>query len=189
MLIRLSTESECLIEQRQGALDDARQASEAKVMLADVELIHSFPTAFLATCDIVSGFDQRFLTSEEHALFSTLDGSSRRRKEEWIAGRRAAHLALTQMGVNNCSVLKADNGAPILKGPDADKAQVTISHGKYCAVAMAQSTRSQWKHVGIDLVDASDLKRIQRISKRVLTPNEQKLCAENPMSYLIAWGR
>jgi phosphopantetheinyl transferase (holo-ACP synthase) len=86
------------------------------------------------------------------------------------------------------SVLRAASGAPRLEGPGAADLHVAITHGRRTAAAIATRRDARWPSVGIDLVDAEDAARLERIADRVLKPCERALLARDPAVLLLAWG-
>lgn len=143
--------------------------------------------AHFAVVEIAGPIDESRLTPAERALFAALPGEGRRRRE-WFAGRMAARAALRACGAGAASILRAESGAPRLSGPHAEQAFVAITHGQTRAAAVATRADGRWPSVGVDLVDATDLPRIQRIAKRVLKPAELALAAEGEERLLLAWG-
>ena len=130
--------------------------------------------------------DPNLLTDDERPLFDALATPSRR--AEWWAGRMAARGALRAVGAGAASVLRAPNGAPLLYGPHAAQATVAITHGRRWAGAVAARVDGPTAHVGLDLVDAEDLPRVDRVAPRNFTPLERAHMSRDPRVGLLAWA-
>lgn len=151
----------------------------------EAEPVPSLPGAYLAFAPFAEP-DPELLTAPERALFETFTG--RKRRTEWFAGRLAARAALRCTGAGAVSILRADNGAPRLEGPHADQVELAITHGHGLAAAVATRKDAAFPHVGVDLVDASDQPRVEKIAYRVLKDHERDLCAEAPDLMRVCWG-
>lgn len=145
--------------------------------------IPGFPDAAWAITPI--GAQQPdFLSEEERELYASY--TLERRREEWLAGRAAAHAALGVLDAHGLSVLRDPEGAPVLHGPRASRFEVAITHGKTTAAAVAAP--GDGRGLGLDWVDAADRVRLQRLADRVLKPREHELVAHAPDALLVAWG-
>lgn len=147
--------------------------------------VPGFPGAAWAVTEIADR-SPAFLSSAERTLFATMDAPKRQR--EWLAGRAAARSALRAVGGGGASVLREPEGAPRLQGPGADRLEVAITHGRDHAAAVAAPISGAYPFLGIDWVDVEDQVRLKRIAHRVLSPDEQRRCAEDPVALQIAWG-
>lgn len=141
-----------------------------------------FGGAYYAVVEI-GGLDTAHLGAEERAIFEAMKATEKRRRE-WLAGRRAAHLALASLGHEGAQVLREPSGAP---RTTAAGVHVAITHGKRFAAAVATSGAA-CPHAGIDIVDAEDLERIEHVAQRVLTPDEQQRARANPEHAKLAWA-
>jgi 4'-phosphopantetheinyl transferase EntD len=158
---------------------------EAVIPLA--EPAPGLPGAFFAAVPLAPEVDPTLLTPQERSLFEQLPGAGHRRRE-WAAGRLAGRAALRASGAGAASILRDDNGAPRLVGPHADEVHLAITHGKRLAAAIATRRDGPWPTVGIDLVDAEDQARIERIAERFLKPCEHGLIAAEARAAMIVWG-
>ncbi len=130
--------------------------------------------------------DTSALTAAEREVYDGLNNPGRRC--EWWAGRMAARGALRSIGSGAASILRAPNGAPMLKGPHADRATVAITHGRRWAGAVAARRDGPTPHIGLDLVDAEDTPRVLRVAPRNFKAAEQTLMTTNPRVAPLAWA-
>jgi 4'-phosphopantetheinyl transferase EntD len=139
-------------------------------------LVRGIDTRYVSLTGVTVDLD--LLVPEERAIFDTLTTDKRRR--EWWAGRIAAHQALEAIGIRGASVLRDPEGRPI-----TDRAHVAITHGDTIAAAAASTSL----HVGIDVLDPHDQKRLERIAHRVLRGPEPELAKAHPQDGLrLIWG-
>lgn len=98
------------------------------------------------------------------------------RRQEWLAGRRAAKRLLAQafgLEPGRTEVLPLESGAPrvFVDGAPRLDLVLNLSHTKGWAVAAAAPDR-----VGIDVCDDVDGLRIARIARRVFSEGEAEAC-------------
>ncbi len=154
-------------------------------MKSQTKALGQFPDSYLAIYPFATPQPEQ-LSLEEKGIFDSFP--SQKRQKEWFAGRKAAHLALAAAGAAKLSVLKDPEGKPVLTGPEADNYQVTITHGKGFAAAIATRSGQAQLCLGVDLVDQSDLRRLQRIKKRVFTTQELAWSEDRPEVMKLCWG-
>lgn len=114
---------------------------------------------------VCSVSDSASLLSEE---IQQIEQASSSRQQEFAAGRYAARQALSQLGVTNVPVLKAESGEP--QWPQ--NVVGSISHSGDLAVAVV-SKADDYSAIGIDLQGFR--KPHPRLFERVCTPEEQAL--------------
>ena len=148
--------------------------------------VPGFPGAYWAMASIHDVPDPSFLTSAEERMYETF--TTDRRRNEWLAGRRAARSALRSVGAGACSVLRNIEGAPKLEGPGENKVEINITHGHTFAAAVATPKQAPWPYVGIDWIDEADTDRIRRVAHRFLSQDEHNLCGEDTTALQLAWG-
>ena len=143
-------------------------------------------STFWAQCSIPTSPDPTHLARDELPLYEQLP--SRRRRAEWIAGRRAARAALRGLGAPPLSILRTQAGAPRLVGRGACNLDIAITHGHHRAAAVAGRLGPEPGYLGIDWVDPNDAARIRRIAARVLSAEERAFCEDQDRRLQIAWG-
>lgn len=120
------------------------------------------------------------LSAVERALVSSFGAA--RRRAEFVAGRRAARLALAALGVVPEAIERAPDGAPRVIGADV---VLSITHGARSAYA-AVVHRGR---LGIDLTDHEDAARIRRIARRAFPRDrERALALADDSSACRAWA-
>ncbi|MBU2703322.1 4'-phosphopantetheinyl transferase EntD [Sporomusaceae bacterium BoRhaA] len=74
-------------------------------------IVSPFKNNFGFSMKTTADYDEKMLYPEELELLSPK--AVQKRRCEFCIGRSAAHSALSQMGINKCSVFKGANGEPI----------------------------------------------------------------------------
>jgi 4'-phosphopantetheinyl transferase EntD len=106
---------------------------------------------------------------EEEAALVAASVESRRR--EFVAGRRCARRALSQLGIQDFPLLAGTDRAPIWPGAVVGSITHTVAGGEgYCAVAVAH--RRLVASVGLDAEPTAPLPA--ELWSRVLDPQEQR---------------
>ena len=98
------------------------------------------------------------------------------RRESYVAGRTALHLALA----GTAPILSDDRGAPIL--PDGWVG--SVSHKGSCAAALVAPAGQG--HIGVDLEEARSPR--QDIARRILTPREQAALPDRGSAVLLRFS-
>lgn len=120
------------------------------------------------------------LSDGERALVASFGAA--RRRAEFVAGRRAARVALGALGVAAVAIERAADGAPRVVGADV---VLSITHGARSAYAAAVRDG----RLGIDLTDHGDAARIGRIARRAFPrTRERDLALTDAASSCRAWA-
>jgi 4'-phosphopantetheinyl transferase EntD len=149
----------------------------ASMVVSNVIQINELQTALQALLPLAVGCGVQQAASEVEAFEYEEEGSHLAnavlaRRNEFIAGRRCARMALAQIGQVSCALPKNADGLPIW--PAATMGSITHSRGLCCAVA---ASADKMMYLGVDLEKTNRLSA--RAMERVVHPLEAATVGEN----------
>ncbi|BDX04742.1 4'-phosphopantetheinyl transferase family protein [Planctobacterium marinum] len=133
-------------------------------------------------CDIPPDTNQQneFIQANSHFLSPHLASAAPKRQAEFIAGRLASGKALEALGLRNQIVPSNADRSP--QWPE--NVVGAISHKVNLATA---AVSRQFDMLGLDLETTFTDATIQRISRKIINENEQRVLLASPLPYSFAF--